>query len=90
MNVEPMLSANQEKLRLTSQGQLAGIRRVYDNSAQRTDVAGRMAVLCIHSRIMFAGCFCRKRHTGGFHQFLEIASKNASVSSISVGGTLGY
>jgi len=36
VNIEPRLSANQEKLQITSQGQIAGVRRVYSDSAQRS------------------------------------------------------
>jgi lipopolysaccharide/colanic/teichoic acid biosynthesis glycosyltransferase len=85
VNIEPTLAADHEKLQLTSQGQLAGIRRVYDNSAQRSPLPADWPCY------VFIRASCLTEVFGGgiptdFSKFLEAASKKASISSVCVGG----
>jgi lipopolysaccharide/colanic/teichoic acid biosynthesis glycosyltransferase len=85
--VDPTLAVDQEKLRLTSQGQLAGIRRVYDNSAQRAPMPVEWPCYVFIRTSCLTSIFGDAVPTD-FDSFLQMAAKTASVSSISVGGTL--
>lgn len=85
--VDPALAADQEKIRLTSQGQLAGIRRVYDNSAQRSPMPTEWPCYVFIRTSCLSSVF-GDTAPADFGIFLEMAAKNASLSSISVGGML--
>lgn len=85
--IDPTLAADQEKLRLTSQGQLAGIRRIYDNAAQRSSMPTEWPCY-VFIRTSCVSSVFGDTVPADFGVFLAMAVKNTSVSSIRVGGAL--
>jgi lipopolysaccharide/colanic/teichoic acid biosynthesis glycosyltransferase len=88
VNVEPTLSAGCEKLRLTSGGQLAGIRRIYSDSAQKTLPPTDWPCWTFINKSVLQGIFKEDAVSSDFNSFISIASKYASITSISVGGAV--
>lgn len=88
VNVETTLLASQEKLRLTSQGYLAGIRRVYADSVQRSTMPADWPCY------VFIRKSCLKRIINadgiptGFDDFIKLLSKDVTLSSINIGASL--
>jgi lipopolysaccharide/colanic/teichoic acid biosynthesis glycosyltransferase len=88
VDIEPMLSANQDKFRLTSQGHLAGIRRVYSDSAQEVPIPTVWPCHVFIRKSLLPRIFNAGSVPADFGKFLELLSKSVSVRSISVGGVL--
>jgi lipopolysaccharide/colanic/teichoic acid biosynthesis glycosyltransferase len=86
VNVEPGLSADQEKLQLTLRGQLAGVRRIYSNSVQRTQIPVTWPChIFIHTSVV-RDIFNDSTIPTNFRDFLNKVSKTASIASIKVAG----
>ena len=85
VNLEPALSIGREKLQLTEHGQLAGIRRIYNKSAQRALVPDDWP-FCIFVRKSTAQNIFRDGISANFTDFKTLIS-DTNYTSIKIGGT---
>jgi lipopolysaccharide/colanic/teichoic acid biosynthesis glycosyltransferase/acetyltransferase-like isoleucine patch superfamily enzyme len=87
-NVDPLLSANQNKLRLTSHGQLAGVRRIYTNAAERASIPISWPCYVFMRKSVLRKIFRDNCIPSDFNDFVKMTSKDASIGSVNIGGTL--
>jgi lipopolysaccharide/colanic/teichoic acid biosynthesis glycosyltransferase len=88
VNVEHDLAANQEKLRLTSHNQLAGIRRIYADSAQKTPIPSTWPCYVFIRHSALSSTCDNRSIPANFDDFIRSLSKRAAIASVNVGGTL--
>jgi len=88
-NVEPELQGEQERVRLTTEGRIAGFRRLYSDSAQFAPVPTDWPHHLFVRTNVLNRVFADRALPQSFSTFLERCRSNAlTLSSISVGGTV--